>query len=111
MSLSQSFRSGNRSLRVTTAGALLALFAVSCGTDSAGDVATTIQPPGSSTDLDALVTRVCEDLSEGLLSYAVVIEDAVIQAADLSFSGKELGEALMEECPEKVPHTELLGTE
>lgn len=109
--MSQSLRSGNRSLRVATAGVLIALFVVSCGANSPGDLSTTFQPPGSSADLEALAVRVCVDLGDGLLSAAVVIEDAIVQAAEISFSGRELGEALMGECPEKVPPTELLGTE
>ncbi len=91
-------------------GVLIALCVVSCGTDSPGDVSTTSQAPGSSADLEALAARVCEDLYETVVSTAVVIEDAVIQAAQISFSSRELGEALTAECPEKVPPTELLGT-
>ncbi len=65
----------------------------------------------SSADLEALATRVCVDLGDGVLSAAVVIEDTIVQASEISLSGKELGDALMGECPAKVPPTELLGTE
>lgn len=109
--MSQALRQVSRSLRVATGGVLIALFAVSCGANSPGDVSTTFQSPGSDADLEALAARVCVDLGGGVLSAAVVIEDAIVQASEISFSSMELGEALTAECPGKVPPTEILGTE
>ncbi len=109
VSSSESLQPVSRSLRAATAGVLIALLLVSCGSDTPG-VSTTSQSPGSRADLEALATRVCVDLGEGTILSAAVIEDAVIQALEISFSSKELGEALTAECPGTVPATELLGT-
>lgn len=109
--MSQSLQYANGSLRAATACVLIALLVVSCGANSPGEVSTTTQPPRSQADLEALTTRVCADLSAGVLSYAAIVEDAIVQAADISFSALDLGEALTVECPGKAPATELLGTE
>ena len=89
---------------------ITAALVAGCDAGSTDDATTTL-PPASEGNLGNLAAQVCEDLGKGLVSWAIVIEDAIVQAGEISFSRHDLGLALIERCPHLIPATEVLGTD